>query len=127
VDLGYIININFFKILEIMGIDITGIFSESFWYVAPIIVSITMALTQAINTKFNIQGWYQQLVSWIVAAALAAGAWGLNFVSLGTPTWLSLIAFMAVCGLSSNGVYDVPAIKALIEKWFSIGKLLKKE
>ena len=110
-----------------MGIDIMGIFSESFWYVAPIIVSITMALTQAINTKFNIQGWYQQLVSWIVAAALAAGAWGLNFVSLGTPTWLSLIAFMAVCGLSSNGVYDVPAIKALIEKWFSIGKPLKKE
>jgi hypothetical protein len=84
-------------------------------------------LISLFNTKFNIQGWYQQLVSWIVAAALAAGAWGLNFVSLGTPTWLSLIAFMAVCGLSSNGVYDVPAIKALIEKWFSLGELLSKK
>ena len=102
-------------------IDITGIFSESFWYLAPILASLTVTITGAINGKFNItKGIWPQVVSWVVGSILAVGAWLLGFVSLGEPTWLSIIALCACIGLSSNGVYDIPAIKNLIDKWFKI-------
>lgn len=96
--------------------------TESFWIVAPVIVSFTLALSQAINSKFNISGWYKQLVSWGVAGVLSVGAWFLNFVTLGEPLWASLIAFIVVNGLVSNGIFDIPTIKAFIEKWFSFKK-----
>jgi hypothetical protein len=110
------------------GISIIGIFSESFWYMAPILMSLTVSITGVINGKFNITtGIWPQIVSWVVGALLSAGAWFFNFVSLGEPTWLSLIALMAVVGLSSNGVYDIPAIKKFIDSWFNREKLVKSE
>lgn len=100
---------------------IIGIFSENFWYVAPILASITITIAGAINNKFTqIQGFWKQVTSWIVASVLSVGAWLLNFVQLGEPTWVSVIALCAVVGLSSNGIYDIPTI----HNW--INKLLKK-
>ena len=100
--------------------SITGIFSESFWYIAPIIAAMTVTITGAINGKFNInKGIWPQLVSWIVASILSVCAWQFNFVTLGEPTWVSAIALCAVTGLSSNGVYDIPTIKALIKRLFN--------
>lgn len=106
-------------------IEINGIFSESFWYMAPILASITVTLTGAINGKFNISnGIWPQVVSWLVGSLLSVGAWFLNFVQVGEPTWLSVVMLCAVVGLSSNGIYDIPVIKEFINKIFP--KKLKK-
>ena len=102
-----------------MSIDITGIFSESFWWVAILVVNATVAITQAIKTKFEIKGWFQELTAWITASVLSVGAWLIGIVSLGEPTWLSIIALCVVTSLSSCGYYDIPAIKELVKKWFS--------
>ena len=102
-----------------MGIDIIGIFSESFWYMAPILASITMAGTQALKTKFGITGFWIQATSWILSAILSVGSWLLGLINLGEPTWLSIIALCACCGLASCGYYDIPTIKELVKKWFS--------
>lgn len=111
-----------------MGIDIiTGIFSESFWWVAVIIVNASVAITQAIKTKFEIKGVWQEVTAWITASALSVGSWAVGIISLGEPTWLSIIALCVVTSLSSCGYYDIPAIKEFVTKWFSFGKLLKKE
>lgn len=110
-----------------MGIDIIGIFSESFWYMAPILASITMAGTQALKTKFGITGFWIQAISWILSAILSVGSWLLGLINLGEPTWLSVIALSLTVGLVSNGLFDIKAIQEFVEKWFSIGKLLKKE
>ena len=100
-------------------IEINGIFSKSFWYMAPILASLTITITGAINGKFNItKGIWPQIVSWIVGAILSVGAWFLSFVQVGEPTWLSVIALCAVVGLSSNGVYDIPSIKEFINNLF---------
>ena len=110
------------------GISIIGIFSESFWYMAPILMSLTVSITGVINGKFNITtGIWPQIVSWVVGALLSAGAWFFNFVSLGEPTWLSLIALMITVGLSSNGLYSIEAIKDFVNSWFSKMKLVKSE
>ena len=98
---------------------ITGIFSESFWWVAPILVTMTTALAGLINQGLKVQkGWLKQLISWLLGAGLSVGAWALKVVTFGNPVWLGVVCLCLVVGLSSNGVYDVPTIKNWINSWF---------
>lgn len=102
---------------------IKGIFSESFWYIAPLLMSATVALTGFINGLFKIvNGMWPQIVSWIVGAGFSVLAWALKLVEFGQPVWLGVVALAGVVGLSSNGVYDIPAIKAFVDKWFNRDK-----
>lgn len=98
--------------------DIIGIFSESFWYIAPILVSLTVAISTAINNGFKITGSWKQLVSWVVGAALAVVAYFAKFVTMGDPQWVGVIALCVVVGLSSNGFYDINVIKEFVNKLF---------
>ena len=98
---------------------INGIFSEAFWYIAPILASITVTLTGVINGLFKIsKGIWPQIVSWIVGACLSVGAYFLKFIEMGDPQWLGVVALCIVVGLSSNGIYDIPTIKAWVGSWF---------
>lgn len=97
---------------------IKGIFSESFWWVAPILMSLTVAVTGVLNGLLKFQGFWKQFVSWVVGALLAVGAWALQLVTFGDPVWLGIVALCIVVGLSSNGVYDIPTIKAFVDSWF---------
>ena len=97
---------------------IYGIFSESFWWVAPILMTLTVAITGVINGWLKIEGFWQQLISWLVGSGLAVGAWALKLVTFGDPVWLGVVALCVVVGLSSNGVYDIPTIKAFVDSWF---------
>ena len=95
------------------------LFTDAFWYYAPILASLTVTVTGAINGKFNItSGIWPQIVSWIVGAVLTVGAWFLGFVPLGEPTWLAVVCLCGVVGLSSNGIYDIPTIKEFIDHLF---------
>lgn len=104
---------------------INGIFSESFWWVAPILMTLTVSLTGVINGWLKIQGFWQQLVSWVVGAGFSVGAWALKMVEFGDPVWLGIVALAVVVGLSSNGIYDIPTIKAFIDSWFKKPELKK--
>ena len=102
--------------------QIIGIFSEQFWYIAPILVTLTTTfsglLNQGLQKVWDVPGWFKQLVSWVFGAGLSVAAWGLKVITFGNPIWLGVIALAVVVGLSSNGVYDIPLIKSWIEKWF---------
>ncbi len=98
---------------------ITGIFSESFWWAAPILMALTVSLTGVINGAFKVNGFWQQLISWVVGAGVSVGAWALKMVEFGNPVWLGIVALAVVVGLSSNGVYDIPTIKAFVDSWFA--------
>ncbi len=100
--------------------EINGIFSEAFWYIAPILVAFTTAFTGFINQLFKVKGsTAKQLISWAVGAASAVAAWGLGFIGFGEPVWLGVVCLSAVVGLSSNGIYDIKAIRNFINTWFS--------
>lgn len=102
---------------------INGIFSESFWYIAPLLMTATVSLTGVINGLFKIvKGIWPQIVSWVVGSILAVIAWALKLVEFGQPVWLGVVALAIVTGLSSNGIYDIPAIKAFVDKWFNRDK-----
>jgi hypothetical protein len=99
---------------------ITGIFSESFWWVAPILVTLTTALAGLINQGFKVkQGWLKQLISWLIGAGFSVGAWGVKAITFGNPVWLGVVCLCIVVGLASNGIYDIPSIKAFINSWFN--------
>lgn len=98
---------------------ILGIFSESFWWVAPILVTLTTGLTGLINQGFKIQhGWLKQLISWVLGAGLSVGAWALKVITFGNPVWLGVVCLCVVVGLASNGIYDISVIRNWINTWF---------
>ena len=100
--------------------DTTGIFSQSFWYMAPIIVSLTTTIAGIINQTLNIQkSWGKQAIAWGVASILSVLSWALNFIAFSQPVWVGILALCIVTGLSSNGFYDIPEIKKFINKWFT--------
>lgn len=99
-----------------MGIN--GIFSEAFWYIAPILVALTTMLTGAINRRFQVKGEAKQILSWVVGSAFSVSAWALGFIGFGAPTWLGVVCLCVVVGLSSNGFYDIPTIKNFINSWY---------
>lgn len=105
--------------------DITGIFSEAFWYIAPILVTATTFLAglfnQGVVEKYvpeKHRAWLKQLVAWLIGAGLSCAAWGLKLIAFGNPVWVGVIALCVVVGLASNGVYDIPFMRNWIEKWF---------
>ena len=110
-----------------MSIDIAGIFSENVWYWIPILVSITVTVTDAINTKFNITGFFRQLVSWIVGGILAGACWAIGLVQMGTPEWLSGIAFIVIVMLCGNGTWDIPVVKEWVNKLIALIGLAPKK
>ena len=98
---------------------IKGIFSEAFWYIAPLLMTLTVAIAGIINGAFKIKkGMWPQVVAWVVGALLAVAAWALQLIEFGEPVWLGVVMLAIVVGLSSNGVYDIPTIKAFVDKWF---------
>lgn len=94
------------------------LFTTEFWYMASSLSAVTVFLAGAINGKFQIKGFYAQLCAWIVGSLLSVGAYLLDLVTLGQPTWLACVVLCGVVGLSSNGVYDIPFMKGIIEKLF---------
>lgn len=101
---------------------LNGIFSDSFWYVAPILVSLTTALSgllnQGLQKVWDVPTWFKQLASWVLGVGLTLAAWGLKVITFGTPVWLGIVCLCVVVGLASNGVYDIPFIKSWISGWF---------
>lgn len=109
---------------------IKGIFSEAFWYVAPLLMTLTVAVAGLINGSFKItKGIWPQVVAWFVGAALSVCAWLLKLIEFGDPVWLGVVMLAIVVGLSSNGVYDIPTIKAFVDRWFNrdVEKQLQKD
>lgn len=105
--------------------DITGIFSEAFWYIAPILVTMTTFIAGLINQGLvdkyvpeKHYAWLKQLIAWVLGAGLSCAAWGLKVITFGNPVWLGVICLCVVVGLASNGVYDIPFMRGWIEKWF---------
>lgn len=102
---------------------LTNLFTDSFWYTASFIAVITVALTSTINAKLNPNKVWKQVISWVISVALTVGAYFLDIVNVSEPTWLSLVCIGLVVGLTSNGLYDIPFIKSVMNKWMDfLGK-----
>ena len=107
-------------------ISISGIFSESFWWASPILVTLTMTITSTVNNYFNITNTtVRRLISWGTGAILSVLAWVFEIVQMGTPEWLSVVAFCITVCFSSNGVWSIDSIREFIEKITRFGSSTK--
>jgi hypothetical protein len=97
---------------------ITEIFNDAFWYMAPILVALSTAVTGVINQLFKIADNWKQPISWIVGAGLSCGSIAIGMLGENIG-WPSYVALSAVVGLGSNGIYDINAIHSWIDKWFT--------
>ena len=100
--------------------DVQTLFTTDFWYMAPTLSAVTVFIAGLINGKFNItEGIWPQVVAWATGSVLSVGAWFLGAINVGQPVWLAVVMLCVVVGFSSNGIYDIPTIKAFIDKLFS--------
>jgi len=94
--------------------------TESMWYIIPILASITMAATQALKTRFSMNGVWTQVTSWVISIVLSIASWFCGIATVGEPVWASLTALGIFTGLVSNGLFDIETIRKYIELWFSV-------
>ena len=109
-------------------VNVSGIFSDAFWYIAPIIVTIATAVAGFFNQVFKVQNnSVKQVIAWVVASVLSVLSWLFGFISFGTPVWVGVVALCVVTGLSSNGFYDISVIKKFVKSWFPDSATVKIE
>lgn len=72
------------------------------------------------NGLFKItNGIWPQVVAWVIGTALSVDAYFAGLIEMGQPEWLGVVMLCVVVGLSSNDIYDIPAIKAWVDAWFA--------
>ena len=72
------------------------------------------------------KGIWPQIVAWVIGSLLSIGAYYLQIIQFGEPVWLGVVMLAIVVGLSSNGIYDIPTIKAFVDKWFNRANIKQK-
>lgn len=98
--------------------SILTFFTENFWATAAALGTVATMIAGAVNEKLNPNSIWKQVIAWVISVGLTVGGYFLGFVTVAEPSWLTLTATGIVVGLVSNGVYDIPAMKAFIKKVF---------
>lgn len=99
---------------------LNALFADTFWMAASFISMLVVTLTSTINAKLNPNKVWKCVISWVLSIGLTVGAYFLHIISVSDPAWLSLIGVCIVVGLSSNGLYSIPAIKDLMKKYMGL-------
>lgn len=99
--------------------------NENFWLTAIIIASVTTPITSFINEKLKPNKVWKQVIAWLVSIVLVTGSYFLNVMIFNEPAWVTVPLTGLLVGLSANGIYDIPAVRALLNSWFS--PLFKKK
>lgn len=107
------------------------IFNDLFFYTVSILALIVPFLVQSVNKAIVIkENWVKQLISWVLAIALTLGFYFGKLLYFAENNgdqhsiWMVVFCGLFV-GLISNGIYDIPAIKAFLDKIFNMPKFDK--
>ncbi len=78
------------------------------------IAAVTVFLAAAVNKLLKLEGFWKQLMAWIVAILLMVVG---NLVNLGFMAeldWLHTIVYGIAAGFISNGIFDLETVKAIL-------------
>ena len=100
--------------------DFIQLLNENFWAVATLISILTLPITSFLNSKFNPNGVWKQVIAWATSIVLTVAAYFGGIATFNEPVWLSIPLTGIVCGLSANGIYDIPSIKKFLIEYFSV-------
>lgn len=93
-------------------------FSDNFWATAAALATMSTFISGEIISLTKANSIWRQVIAWTVSIALTVGAYFLGTITVAEPVWLTLATTGVIVGLASNGIYDIPAMKALIKKLF---------
>jgi len=100
--------------------DIINFFNENFWAVATLISLLTLPITSLLNSKLNPNGVWKQVIAWATSIVLTVVSYFGGLATFNEPVWLSIPLTGIVCGLSANGIYDIPSIKNFLKSYFTL-------
>jgi len=100
--------------------NLVQFFNDTFWATATLISLLTLPITNLINSKFELNGIWKQVIAWATSIILTIVAYFGELTTFNNPIWLSIPLTGIICGLSANGIYDIPIIKEFIKKYFSL-------
>ena len=100
--------------------NILEIINDNFWAVAVTISALTLPISNLLISKFNPNGVWKQVISWVTSIVLTVIAYFGGLATFNDPVWLTIPLTGIVCGLSANGIYDRPTIKNFIKTYFSL-------
>lgn len=103
-----------------MLMNVINFFADNFWAAAAVLAGIVTPLAGAINERFNIKKFWKQVIAWVLSIIVTVGAYFAKAVNVIDPVYVTLPLLGIVVGLVSNGLYDIPTIKAWIKKLFGI-------
>lgn len=105
------------------------IFNDLFFYTVTIIAAVVVFLVQTVNKVVLVkQAWVKQLISWLFSLGLTvafyfAGLLYFSTIEVGSQMSITMLIFCGIfTGLVSNGIYDIPAIKAFLDMIFKMPK-----
>ncbi len=78
------------------------------------IAAVTVFLAAEVNKLLKLEGFWKQLMAWIVAILLMVVG---NLVNLGFMAeldWLHTIVYGIAAGFISNGIFDLETVKAIL-------------
>lgn len=101
-------------------------FTENFWATASVLAAMSTALAGVVNGILNPNGTWKQVIAWVISILLTIGGYFGGIITVAEPAWLSLVLTGLVVGLVSNGLYDIPSIKAWIASWFTLGNVINR-
>lgn len=93
---------------------IINFFSDNFWATCTMLSTITVFIAGYINAFLKTNNVWKQVVSWATSVILTVGGYFSGIIVLDEPAWLTMLLTGIIVGLSSNGIYDIPKIKELI-------------
>lgn len=95
---------------------IINFFSDNFWATCTMLSTITVIIAGYLNEFFKTNKIWKQVVSWVTSIVLTIAGYFAGTITLNEPVWLTIILTGVIVGLSSNGIYDIPKVKELVNK-----------
>lgn len=87
----------------------------SFFISLAALVALVVFVASWINTKIKANGAWKQIISWMVALALAAIGWLLHLGFLDSLPWYQALIYGFASGLAANGIFDVSVIQSFLK------------
>lgn len=79
------------------------------------VAAVTVFLAAVVNTLLKTEGFFKQLVAWVIAILLLVAG---NFANMGFMAdlnWFHTIVYGVAAGFVSNGIFDIALVKLILQ------------
>nr|WP_321409355.1 hypothetical protein [uncultured Carboxylicivirga sp.] len=98
---------------DVAAVDIFNL--QAYFVSIAAMAGVILPVTSFVNKLFKLTGAWKQVLSWAVAVGLGVLAWLLKWGIMADVDWYWMLLYSALAGLVANGLFDIPAIKIILQ------------